>query len=181
MISTTKKTFVALILCTVLLICMAVPVFAATNSFVPYRAASNSNNYLNIVGNIGDYMQGRKLNLWYTTSPGTDQTFTRLYEWYGGKNVTYFTKEQNGITYAINRASYASAVGGKQAIMWTLRNGGETDSAFNRPQNDPSKVFILAFNNNEGMRYSSDQSNATVYFASGSNEWLASGTPWDQP
>lgn len=179
MISTVKKTSVALILCIVLLICMAVPVFAATNSFVPYRAASNSNNYLNIVGNVGDYMQGRKLNLWYTTSPGTDQTFTRIYSTWNSTPVTYFTKDQNGTIYAINRASYASAVGGKQAIMWSLWNGGEYDSSLKRPQNNPSDVLNHAFYN-EGMRYSSDQSNATVYFASGSSEWLASGTPWNQ-
>lgn len=173
-----KKYILASVLAIILLVVMVVPAFAATNSFTPYHTTSISNNYLNIVGNPGDYMQGRKLNLWYTTSAGTDQTFTRIYEWYDGKYVTYFTKDQNGVTYAINRASYASAVGGRQSIMWSLQNGGERDSAFNKPQNDPAKVFILSFNNNEGMHYSADNSNAVVYFSAGVGSWFATGTPW---
>lgn len=172
-----KKVIVSLIMIVTMLVLMVTPVFAATNSFTPYHTTSISNNHLNIVGSVGAYMNGRKLNLWSTTSPNTDQIFTRLYGEREGRKVTYFTKDQNGVTYAINRASYASAVGGRQAIMWSLWNGGEHDSSFKRPQNDPNNVLNHAFYS-EGLHYSSDSNGATVYYGSGTSGWFATGTPW---
>lgn len=174
MTTTMKKRMLALAAMMMLLVAMAIPAFADL-AFVPDRLWGTSNNYLNIDGAAGSYMNNRKLTLYRTTSPGFDQHFTVQETWVNGQRCAYYVREQNG-TYAINRGAGTNKYG-HNAIMWRLSDGAH-DSTFYYPRPDATQLFDLCYYT-ESLAYSADEPGATVYFANGHRKaaWFASGTP----
>ncbi len=169
-----RKKLLSLIVCAALMLSMAVPAFADW-VLEPDQLTGVSPFCLNIYGTTGSYMKGRPLVLWTKIEGSEDQCFTVTYSKYDNKDCMYLTRVQNGITYAINRASY-SVSGGHAAIMWTLADG-KKDSAFAIPYPHSTRLVNL-LNYDEGLGYSGIYSGATVYFgAGGSAEWFASGSP----
>lgn len=168
-----KKKLFAILLSVMMVSVLCIPAFADW-TFQPDKIMGHSVNYLNIGGAKGTYMKGRVLNLWTTATPGEEQHFTVENSTYNKKPCTYFTRMQGKVKYAINRSG-KNIAGGKKVIMWTL-NGSEQDSAFKRPSPDPLKLLNL-LNYSEGVHYESDTNHAAVYFAPGSGEWFAAGSP----
>ena len=134
-----KKKLLTVALCAVMAAAMAVPAFADW-TLEPAYIANTSSNALNIYGNTGSPMKGRKLTLW-TKMPSIDQQFTVVYGESRSKKCMYLTRLQNGTTYAINR-SLNSVAGGKAAIMWNLADGA-VDSAFQLPYPDETRLVNL--------------------------------------
>lgn len=171
----TMKRLFTLVTAMIMLSALALPAFADW-TLQPDSMTALSNNYLNINRTDSNTnMNGRTLILYRTTSPGFDQKFTVAYDSYNGRACAYFTKEENGMIYAINRSTSSYSYGPK-AIMWRL-DDGKKDSAFKRPKPD-NKELVNLLNYNEGLRYVSDDPGARVYFGTGeSSAWFASGDP----
>lgn len=174
MTTTMKKRMLALAAMMMLLVAMAIPAFADL-TFVPDRLWGTSNNYLNIDGAAGSYMNNRKLTLYGTTQPGFDQNFTVRPVIADSQRCAYYVRVQSG-TYAINRGAGTNQYG-HNAIMWRLSDGAH-DSTFFYPSPDANRLFDLYYYN-ESLAYSADEPGATVYFANGRGKgaWYASGTP----
>lgn len=161
------KKLIGSILCAIMVIGMATPAFADWAISPDWPGCSNI--YVNIYGNQGAAMSGRKLNLYKTTATGIDQKFTVKYSTYGTKKCMYLTRTQSGVVYAINRASYAAA-SGKAAIMWKLSDGLK-DSAFKMPTPNPDTIFGM-LNYSAGLAYDVNKT------YSGGPVWIGSGGPW---
>lgn len=165
-----KKRLLAVALTAAAAAAMAMPSFATEWTFKPYWPTQQSSNYLNINrSGSGVNMRGKNLILYRTSNPGFDQKFTVNKTAYNGKPCTYYTRTENGVTYAINRSSSS----GHNAIMWTL-DDGLYDSAFIPAKSDPDMVANL-LNYDEGMTFASDSPGSMVYFNKRSSSWEVFG------
>lgn len=165
-----KKRLLASLLALAMTVVMAVPSFAASYSVgLNYRFhVGDTATFLNLTGSVGTSLYCRKLSLYRTSAPGTDQTFTRVYVNNGTKRGYYLGQRSGSQWYMINKSNTAYS-NGYDAIMWPVNAQNyetNTDSLFNLPSNNNSlKLTYKGYY----LTSASAATGAKVYFYTRSN------------
>lgn len=168
-----KKLFSMLMVC-VLAVCLCVPAFAEERPHF-YRDAqftvpNKGDLYLNIAGKPGTIIKNRRLSIYQTTAPSTDQTFTGIDFYYYGRYGRYWAKQQTNMWYAINKDNNAYA-DGYNALMWPVDVWSTTaynaDSAFKRSTTQPFSLMEKSYN----LAYTSAKNGGKVYFNAPGSTW----------
>ena len=168
-----KKRLLAVALTAAATTAMAMPSFATNYYKITYRpflASGSSQNYLNLDrSSTSVNPRGRKLTLWRTSTPSTDQFFDEVYETVGGVSG-YVIKFNSNNAYAVNRNT-----SGNGAILWTWSNITDfRDSALVASNRTDQATFKLRYGSGAGMYlcYAADCSGSNVMFTnSGNNTW----------
>ena len=173
-----NKRALTICLTIILAFAMAVPAFAADGSYSEstryyrFTVPSDGGTFLNLKGATGTSLYMRRLCLYRTSAPGTDQNFKRVFVVSGVDRGYYYGQKSGSQWYMINEDN-AAFQSGRNAFMWPVAvqqyeiNG---DSLMN--DHTGYGQLRLLYGSRNYLTYQSTASGTAVYFASTpANSW----------
>lgn len=166
--SSMKKRIPMFLLAIAMMVAMALPTFADwyNISYRPNFFATSKNNWLNVtrIGDADPYK--KKLTLWNTTNPGTDQKFNAIYVTVGNYSG-YVIQFASSTNLAINQNTKTY-----DAFLYPWNSTSNIkDSAFTYPLENIRLAYHSAANARPYLSYASDSHLARVYFSSDISTW----------